>query len=263
MNDEFTTLKEMVPACRGHDGMHKLAILQGGIEYMAYLERCLAVLRGMVEQGGPRDRMEDEGAVWGDQDRTQGKGEENEGEKEEKQGGQAKGGYTSEQYRENAGDISPFALTPGSATLPVQGQFHDHGHEFNDLRDCSPPHIAPLDEFDCLRKDQRQQQEAPINSRHHPHGLSHPISHSHLLSPVPVPSGNDTSNKNKNNDNTPDAADHFASTTLLMLNADFRGSRAALGIDPYQSQNQSQSQQRKPSPPPARAGLRVKDLLCM
>ncbi|KAI4152464.1 MAG: hypothetical protein LQ340_002894 [Diploschistes diacapsis] len=45
MNGEFETLREMIPACRGHS-MHKLAILQAGIDYMRYLEQCVADLKG-------------------------------------------------------------------------------------------------------------------------------------------------------------------------------------------------------------------------
>ena len=44
MNEEFETLKEMVPACRGQS-MHKLAILQAGIDYMRYLEKCVADMK--------------------------------------------------------------------------------------------------------------------------------------------------------------------------------------------------------------------------
>ena len=44
MNEEFETLKGMVPACRGQT-MHKLSILQAGIEYMRYLERCVTDLK--------------------------------------------------------------------------------------------------------------------------------------------------------------------------------------------------------------------------
>jgi hypothetical protein len=48
MNDAFSTLKDMIPACRTRDErdgsgkeMHKLDVLNAGIEYLAYLERCL------------------------------------------------------------------------------------------------------------------------------------------------------------------------------------------------------------------------------
>ncbi|KAL4894102.1 hypothetical protein BDV59DRAFT_21869 [Aspergillus ambiguus] len=44
MNEEFTTLKDMIPACKGHD-MHKLAILQASIEYVNYLEKCIQDLK--------------------------------------------------------------------------------------------------------------------------------------------------------------------------------------------------------------------------
>lgn len=45
MNDEFETLKDLVPAARGQN-MHKLAILQAGIEYVRYLEECIDGLKG-------------------------------------------------------------------------------------------------------------------------------------------------------------------------------------------------------------------------
>jgi hypothetical protein len=44
MNEEFETLKGMIPACRGQS-MHKLAILQAGIDYMRYLEQCVTDLK--------------------------------------------------------------------------------------------------------------------------------------------------------------------------------------------------------------------------
>ncbi|CRG84944.1 hypothetical protein PISL3812_02111 [Talaromyces islandicus] len=44
MNEEFSTLKNMIPACRGQE-MHKLAILQASIDYMNYLEECITELK--------------------------------------------------------------------------------------------------------------------------------------------------------------------------------------------------------------------------
>ena len=44
MNAEFEVLKNLVPACAGVE-MHKLAILQASIEYVRYLERCVAELQ--------------------------------------------------------------------------------------------------------------------------------------------------------------------------------------------------------------------------
>ena len=45
MNEEFGVLKDMIPACEGSE-MHKLAILQAGIEYVKYLEDCVSQLKG-------------------------------------------------------------------------------------------------------------------------------------------------------------------------------------------------------------------------
>lgn len=44
MNEEFGVLKDMIPACVGQE-MHKLAILQASIDYMRYLEQCVADLK--------------------------------------------------------------------------------------------------------------------------------------------------------------------------------------------------------------------------
>ena len=48
MNEEFGVLKDMIPACEGVE-MHKLAILQAGIEYVRYLEGCIKQLKGENE----------------------------------------------------------------------------------------------------------------------------------------------------------------------------------------------------------------------
>ncbi|MCJ1354491.1 MAG: hypothetical protein MMC33_004480 [Icmadophila ericetorum] len=44
MNEEFGVLKDMIPACRDQE-MHKLAILQASIDYLRYLEQCVADLK--------------------------------------------------------------------------------------------------------------------------------------------------------------------------------------------------------------------------
>ena len=49
MNEEFGVLKDMIPACEGVE-MHKLAILQAGIEYVRYLEDCIKQLKTEKEQ---------------------------------------------------------------------------------------------------------------------------------------------------------------------------------------------------------------------
>ncbi|KAH6898870.1 hypothetical protein B0T10DRAFT_121830 [Thelonectria olida] len=47
MNEEFAVLKSMIPACTGE--MHKLSILQASIEYVRYLEDCVAQLKAQQE----------------------------------------------------------------------------------------------------------------------------------------------------------------------------------------------------------------------
>lgn len=63
MNEEFGVLKDMIPACEGVE-MHKLAILQAGIEYVKYLEGCVAQLKtenqkqGEAGEQGPETLLE-------------------------------------------------------------------------------------------------------------------------------------------------------------------------------------------------------------
>ena len=58
MNEEFGVLKDMIPACSGQE-MHKLAILQAGIEYVRWLEGVVSDLK-RDSRGGKRGREEDE-----------------------------------------------------------------------------------------------------------------------------------------------------------------------------------------------------------
>ncbi|PGH05379.1 hypothetical protein AJ80_08347 [Polytolypa hystricis UAMH7299] len=51
MNEEFNTLKNMIPACKGQE-MHKLAILQASIDYVNYLERCISDLKANSTSNG-------------------------------------------------------------------------------------------------------------------------------------------------------------------------------------------------------------------
>ncbi|KIW67124.1 hypothetical protein PV04_06397 [Phialophora macrospora] len=56
MNEEFGVLKDMIPACEGVE-MHKLAILQAGIEYVRYLEGCVAQLKAENAKFGGKSRL--------------------------------------------------------------------------------------------------------------------------------------------------------------------------------------------------------------
>ncbi|KAH0538634.1 hypothetical protein FGG08_004771 [Glutinoglossum americanum] len=53
MNEEFGVLKQMIPACQNQD-MHKLAILQASIDYLRYLEQCIADLKANNTSNSPR-----------------------------------------------------------------------------------------------------------------------------------------------------------------------------------------------------------------
>ncbi|KAH0551774.1 hypothetical protein GP486_007007 [Trichoglossum hirsutum] len=53
MNEEFGVLKQMIPACQNQD-MHKLAILQASIDYLRYLEQCIADLKANNANSSPR-----------------------------------------------------------------------------------------------------------------------------------------------------------------------------------------------------------------
>ncbi|KAK7744186.1 hypothetical protein SLS53_003707 [Cytospora paraplurivora] len=54
MNEEFSVLKDMIPACTGE--MHKLAILQASIDYVRYLHECIEKLKAQRED--PRSPAE-------------------------------------------------------------------------------------------------------------------------------------------------------------------------------------------------------------
>ncbi|GKT40087.1 transcriptional regulator RFX1 [Colletotrichum spaethianum] len=56
MNEEFAVLKGMIPACTGE--MHKLAILQASIEYVRYLEDCVAKLKAQRDASEARSPSE-------------------------------------------------------------------------------------------------------------------------------------------------------------------------------------------------------------
>ncbi|WYZ42893.1 hypothetical protein EsH8_VI_000592 [Colletotrichum jinshuiense] len=56
MNEEFAVLKGMIPACTGE--MHKLAILQASIEYVRYLEECVAKLKAQRDASEARSPTE-------------------------------------------------------------------------------------------------------------------------------------------------------------------------------------------------------------
>ncbi|KZL67083.1 helix-loop-helix DNA-binding domain-containing protein [Colletotrichum tofieldiae] len=56
MNEEFAVLKGMIPACTGE--MHKLAILQASIEYVRYLEDCVAKLKAQRDASEARSPTE-------------------------------------------------------------------------------------------------------------------------------------------------------------------------------------------------------------
>lgn len=53
MNEEFSVLKGLIPACSGE--MHKLAILQASIEYVRYLEDCVQKLQVKASQNNQPD----------------------------------------------------------------------------------------------------------------------------------------------------------------------------------------------------------------
>ena len=59
MNEEFGVLKDMIPACEGVE-MHKLAILQAGIEYVRYLEGCIKQMKGDNEERELKGKSVDE-----------------------------------------------------------------------------------------------------------------------------------------------------------------------------------------------------------
>ncbi|KAL9634904.1 MAG: hypothetical protein Q9164_003806 [Protoblastenia rupestris] len=85
MNEEFATLKGMIPACTGQE-MHKLAILQASIDYLRYLEGCISDLKAannalstpLVQPQAPPLRAENAMLEEDDDDDNQDEDQENE-----------------------------------------------------------------------------------------------------------------------------------------------------------------------------------------
>lgn len=87
MNEEFGTLKAMIPACTDQE-MHKLAILQASIDYLRYLENCIANLQDannnlstpLVQPQAPPPRFDADTSKQNDEDEDE---EEDEDENED------------------------------------------------------------------------------------------------------------------------------------------------------------------------------------
>ncbi|KAI9710898.1 MAG: hypothetical protein M1820_002333 [Bogoriella megaspora] len=107
MNEEFGVLKDMIPACAGQE-MHKLAILQASIEYLRYLEKCVADLKAS-NRSQPKETYKTASAPRGFRVTAPGNDEEEEEEEDEEMTDQL-----------GSGASTPSA--PPISTVPAQAQ---------------------------------------------------------------------------------------------------------------------------------------------
>ncbi|KAH7026584.1 uncharacterized protein B0I36DRAFT_366128 [Microdochium trichocladiopsis] len=205
MNEEFAVLKGLIPACTGD--MHKLAILQASIEYVRYLEDCVATLKSQCDAQASLPTPADFRPS-APQDRDQYDEEEEED----------TGDVDAQEDVEMTGAASTPVTATHSRSPPTILQ-HDSGLQ------SQRPSISPaLLAQDVLQRQQSYSSVSTADRRHYSvsssvtspmfHGQGHDyaasigsISHSALTSPALMPQ----------------QEDHEATAALLMLNADRRG----------------------------------------
>lgn len=155
MNDAFSTLKDMVPACRGGDDgkeMHKLDVLNAGIEYLGYLERCLErVNERRWDRKGRMAGREEEG----------GEGEEGIGDigrerrsaSVERQQEDGRGQLGDQRHRERKEEWKTQTMmdsgNPPASARTCHCPCPSHPHEENDARRTLPPPTPPPSSLDA------------------------------------------------------------------------------------------------------------------
>ncbi|GAB1311094.1 Transcriptional regulator of form adherence 6 [Madurella fahalii] len=154
MNEEFAILKSLIPACTGE--MHKLAILQASIEYVRYLEDCVAKLKA---QHGAEARSDSEPATA--QPRLP----------SPSFGGAYSGDHS---YAPTAGSCSPDMDMTSSSGAPSPGMTPVAGRS-------QRPSISPA----LLPEDSRNRQNSysSISTEHRLHGYSTPAATSPVFGP--------------------------------------------------------------------------------
>ncbi|KXJ91913.1 hypothetical protein Micbo1qcDRAFT_161958 [Microdochium bolleyi] len=205
MNEEFAVLKGLIPACTGD--MHKLAILQASIEYVRYLEDCVATLKSQCDAQASLPAPADFRPS-----APQDKDQFDEDEEEEEDVPQV-------EVQEDV-EMTGASSTPISTTHNRSPTFLQHDSVRSRQPSVSPALVAQ-------EARQRQQSYSSISTADHRHysvsssvtspmfrGQGHDyaasigsISHSALTSPALMPQ----------------QEDHEATAALLMLNADRRG----------------------------------------
>ncbi|EKG19245.1 hypothetical protein MPH_03506 [Macrophomina phaseolina MS6] len=227
MNEEFGVLKDMIPACAGQE-MHKLAILQASIEYMRYLERCVAELkaanRAKNSPESPKHQVS-ETAPWTSSNAID--DEEDSADDQDEDMSDAVSPTTATTPNAQAGQV-PYPGPPSNNTSPVlyptdRGQFSAH----------TSPAIFPADGgHRRLSSLNTSPNIFGTAASHHNHRFSN---HSNTTSPSILPSPSvigqpESMSRHQSFALTspalgpqPDSReDHEATTALLMLNNDRR-----------------------------------------
>ncbi|KAL2006048.1 hypothetical protein VTN00DRAFT_9702 [Thermoascus crustaceus] len=227
MNEEFATLKNMIPACKGQE-MHKLAILQASIDYVNYLEQCIADLKTAGGRNTTLPPMPPAPPSPTSPDVLPGG-------KESGESAQSSPELLPSNTHDN--NVSP-SFSPRGRQYPSRLSI-----EFNTTTLPSPA-LGPSQSPDVSRREQRFTWTTTTTSA--------------SASPAILPQRNSVSSGNAESD-----IDHEASAALLMLNMDRRGTMDSSKDVPVSTplpppsddgSDNSQDKQRK-------MGMSVRDLL--
>ncbi|MCJ1448116.1 MAG: hypothetical protein MMC23_008629 [Stictis urceolatum] len=203
MNEEFDTMKEMIPACQGQS-MHKLAILQAGIDYLRYLERCVADLKA-VNRGLPASGLPTQSQAPTPRPRSP---------------------ATSPSDEELGGD-------PGDDPSDEEEEEEEEEEDSDEEMEGVTPSTATSQAFTFVPSSYSSTQPSPAAGTPYNYPISRSSTLPSLLSPAFKPVRPEYSHSVESSPallpNSSRDADHEATAALLMLNNDRRGKQQRKG----------------------------------
>ncbi|KAF1915025.1 hypothetical protein BDU57DRAFT_539413 [Ampelomyces quisqualis] len=244
MNEGFGVLKDMIPACRGQE-MHKLAVLQASIEYMRYLEQCIADLK-TAHSNSPSSAVSGLGPLrFGHVRDDEADDEDEEDEDEDMEDA------TSPTQVDNVVSQTTYPVAPPPAMCPsdrsVYSQStttspailpHDRGHNWASLHQSSDPHRYSLASPTTTRSmvTSPSIHLSPVFSAYTPANVFSNTIQSSFASTGPVAAPGSSHSAAAFSLTSPmlaplaDHEDHEATEALLMLNTDRRSWNGARGM---------------------------------
>lgn len=246
MNEEFGVLKDLIPACSGQE-MHKLAILSASIDYLRYLEQCVADLKtngaSSRDLASPPIRRCEADVVMEEDD---------------------------EQDEEMADDARPTTANPAVTDTPCEQNSRTQSTRLPSIHN-----LPSLSQITTTTSSNQSPSLFPLDSRHRLSISSASTTFSPVIvpgitsastSPMFYPSTNNLANMSNEvqrfsltspvlgpqESQTGERSDREAMAALLMLNADRRGSAWSNGA----SAGHARQADGKQSPPDGRSSSR-------